>query len=467
MNRHYRTAVVQTHADAIAVSTGLASSGIFDTYVVYEDPFGWWIAGGVAAEFVLGPNTVRVTQHGQTTESPWRGDPLAVVQAFLATVDIADWRAYGWSAFELAYAIAGIATDEHVLLHLVIPETEIQLTPEHALVRSLDRTMLARVEDALTVPPVPAPSSPHGSVDVRLDTTADSYQASVSAIVRDIQAGRLQKAVLSRVVPVEEKIDFPASYLRGRRANTPARSFLLRMGGMQAFGFSPETVVEVDPHQRVVSQPLAGTRALTGDPEGDQALRDDLLADPKELHEHAISVKIAVDELTTACRPETVIVEEFMAVKERGSVQHLASRVAGQLPEDGNPWEAFAAVFPAVTASGVPKHAAYEAIRTHEPSRGLYAGTVMTVGADGSIDAALVLRSAFSFEGRTWLRAGAGVVAQSRPERELQETIEKLGSVRPHLVAQAKRPEPEIGIPSQVLVGVPSATMVGSTGDVA
>jgi salicylate synthase len=181
---------------------------------------------------------------------------------------------------------------------------------------------------------------------------------------------------------------------------------------------------------------VAGTRALTGDAGTDRRLREDLLADPKELHEHAISVKLAVDELAGSCEPDTVVVEEYMTVKERGSVQHLASRVVGRIPEGSGPWDAFAAVFPAVTASGVPKHPAYEAIRRYESEpRGPYAGTVLRVTQDG-MDAALVLRSVYAQEGRTWLRAGAGIVDQSRPERELEETKEKLRCVAGTLVAR-------------------------------
>ncbi|KOV90054.1 salicylate synthase [Nocardia sp. NRRL S-836] len=436
MNRHYRTAIVEAQSDPLTTVAGLATSGLLDTYVVYEDSQGWWVAGGAAAEIVLGPKTVRFTEGARTETRPWEGDPLAVVQSLLAGVGISGWRAYGWCAFELAYAIAGDAADEEVLVHLIIPETEIKLTPDQTFVRSLDRDALTAVEEALGSTAVLRTTA--RDVTVRLDATAFDYRIGVDAVVNDIEAGRMQKVVLSRVVPVDDEIDFPASYAAGRRVNTPARSFLLQMGDLKAFGFSPEIVVEVGAQQRVVSQPLAGTRALTGDPETDQALREDLLSDPKELHEHAISVKVAVDELTGTCAPDSVVVEEFMTIKERGSVQHIASRVAGRLNPDGNPWDAFAAVFPAVTASGVPKLAAYEAIRKYEPtSRGMYAGTVMTIGQDGTMDAALVLRSVFSRGGKTWLRAGAGVVANSLSERELEETNEKLACVHRSLIRRA------------------------------
>ncbi|MEU8653496.1 salicylate synthase [Streptomyces sp. NPDC048737] len=432
----YQEITVPTGVEPLVAATGLAASGLFSTYIVYEAVDGWSVAGGVAAEVVLKPDTVRCTKDGTTVERPWQGDPLAQVREFLDGLRLADWRAYGWSAFELAYAVAGRPVGDDVLLHLVVPRTETRLSGSHALVRGLDPQEMALVEKTLAGLE-PEADTGHRPVAVDIEAGADAYRASVATVVDRIRAGRLQKAVVSRTVPVTCDIDLPASYLAGRRANTPARSFLLNMGGLQALGFSPETVVEVGPDGTVSSQPLAGTRALTGDADEDRRLRENLLADPKELHEHAISVKVAVDELAGPCEPETVVVQEYMAVKERGSVQHLASRVVGRMAPESGPWDAFAAVFPAVTASGVPKHPAYDAISAVEPRpRGLYAGTVMTVAQDGSMDAALALRSVFRRNGETWLQAGAGIVERSLPERELEETREKLRCVAGCLVAR-------------------------------
>ncbi|MCM3926325.1 salicylate synthase, partial [Frankia sp. AiPs1] len=280
-----------------------------------------------------------------------------------------------------------------------------------------------------------------------LDHGADDYRRIVAGAVEDIQAGRFRKVILSRVVPVEGEIDLVATYERGRRGNTPARSFLLDVDGVRAIGFSPETVVEVGADGRVSTQPLAGTTAFDGGvgpdgPGGDRARREALLRDPKEIYEHAVSVQVAQDELRPLCAPGTLIVDEFMTVLERGSVQHLASRVSGRLAAGFDGWDALGAVFPSVTASGVPKDAACAAIRRYEPSpRGLYSGAVISATSDGALDAALVLRTVFQRDGRTWLRAGAGVVGASRPERELTETKEKLRSVSRFLVpAQPAQP---------------------------
>lgn len=251
--------------------------------------------------------------------------------------------------------------------------------------------------------------------------------------VETIRSGALAKAVISRRVPVPVPVDLPATLVRGREANTPARTFLLQTEAMAAVGFSPETVVEVAADGRVATTPLAGTRALVGDTADDAFLRGELLADPKEVFEHAVSVKAALGEMAGVC--DRVGVEEFMAVVPRGSVQHLASRVTGRLGPGRDCWNAFAVLFPAITASGVPKDAARALIRDLEGvPRGLYAGAVLTCDIRGELDAALVLRSVFQQEERTWLQAGAGLVADSRPDREFEETCEKLRSIAPYLV---------------------------------
>ncbi|MCZ9347467.1 salicylate synthase [Streptomyces sp. TRM76130] len=419
---------------------GFAASGLFGTTMVHEAAGEWSIAGGVAAEVIVDAASIRCTRDGVTRVEPWSGDPLTAVRNFLDGLPIHDWTAYGWCAFELSHAIAGMAVPQGTLLHLVVPETELRLVGSRVHLRSLEGdalttagNMVARIAAESTPTALPA-------VPADLEFDADDYRRSVASLVAEIHAGKLQKAILSREIPVAAEVDFPASFHKGRLENTPARSFLFDMGGLRCFGFSPETVVEVSADGRVSSQPLAGTRALTGDPQLDQKLRDDLLTDPKELHEHAISVKVAVDELIGPCVPESVVVQEYMSVKERGSVQHLASRVVGQLSQGASPWDAFAAVFPAVTASGVPKRAAYQAISRYERNqRGPYAGAVLKVGEDGAMDAALVLRSVYARSGRTWLRAGAGIVEHSTPDRELEETREKLRCVTASLVACADR----------------------------
>lgn len=447
--RHYFETRLGLISDPMTAVARLASSGLHADYVVYENSGTWSYAGGSFAEITLDRTGARLRQQEEVM-LPWDGRPLEQVQDLLDAVRIKDWRAYGWATFELSYAKDGDVRHigDQRLLHLVVPHTEIRIEGGEAHLRSADQATLTAALAALMSEDDESRTVPN-PVDVR-QAGADAYRRSVGAAVEAIQDQRLQKVIFSRVVPVDFEVDFVGTYLAGRRGNSPARSFLLRLGGIEATGFSPEIVARVDPDGRVVSQPLAGTRALTGDRIEDERLRRELLADPKEIYEHAISVKIAYDELLDVCAPGTVDVEEFMVVKERGTVQHLASRVSGQLDAGRGAWDAFKAVFPAVTASGVPKDAAYDSIRSNESeTRGLYSGAVLTLDQDGAMDAALVLRSVYRQNGRTWLRAGAGIVGGSRPERELEETCEKMGSIGRFLVPAA---EP---------VGVASAAMAG------
>ncbi|MGC9539617.1 salicylate synthase [Streptomyces sp. UG1] len=470
--------VVEAPHDPAEAAVRLARAGLGGEYVVYERAGTWAYAAGPAATVTLDAHEVTARCGNRSVTQPLdRQAPLEQIATVLAHLPHRDdWRAYGWATFELAHLLHPDTGDpgHDPLLHLMLPVTEVELTPGTAHIRTTDPEHVPLIAKALSRPMeqvgerpagqmgvssfeqvgVAAPTEQAGERPAGAERAADTerladaerllgsgtgaYQNAVARTVADIRAGRLQKAVLSRPLPLPEHLgpDLAATYLAGRRANTPARSFLLDLGGWRAAGFSPETVVEVDGDSRRVStQPLAGTRALATDPGETARLRADLLGDPKEIHEHALSVRLAVDEVSQVCGGrDAVVVEEFMTVRERGSVQHLASRVTGRLADDRGPWAALAALFPAITATGCPKPGALRAIGRYEDEpRGLYAGAVFTADADGGLDAALVLRTVFQRNGRSWLRAGAGVMGQSTPEREWEETCEKLRSVAPHL----------------------------------
>jgi salicylate synthetase len=185
----------------------------------------------------------------------------------------------------------------------------------------------------------------------------------------------------------------------------------------------------------VVTEPLAGTRAFGRGDDHDRAARDDLESNSKEIVEHAISVRSSLQEIAEVAEPGTAVVKDFMSVRERGSVQHLGSTVGARLHPSKDRMDALEALFPAVTASGIPKAQSVDAIlRLDKGQRGLYSGAVVMFSADGGMDAALALRSAYESNGQTWLRAGAGIIADSTPDREFEETCEKLTTLAPYLV---------------------------------
>ncbi|MFF0537952.1 salicylate synthase [Streptomyces coelicoflavus] len=440
------TSTLEPCPDLAAAATRLAQAALADQYMVYEAAGGvWHFAAGSAVHLTAHPTTITARAAGRTWTSPTDGRPLTAFADALAALSAAQDGArrhfYGWAAFELAHLLHADpgAAGDGPLLHALIPSVEVTLTGDRTVVRAVDEAWLRKVADLLAEPATrqlpPDGTTPDVTERIVAAGTA-AYGSAVSRTVEDIRAGLLEKAVVSRKVPLPAgpPVDFPATYLAGRRANTPARSYLLDLGGHRAAGFSPETVLEVGENGRVSTQPLAGTRARGTDPAENERLRAQLLTDPKEIHEHAVSVRLAWDEMAAVCRPGSVAVEEFMAVRPRGSVQHLASRLTGRLRPDAGPWDAFASLFPAITATGVPKRSALQALARHEQGRrGLYAGAVFRGSTDGDLDAALVLRTLLGEGDGAWLRAGAGVTAQSSPEREIEETCEKLRSVAPHL----------------------------------
>ncbi|HWU11496.1 MAG TPA: salicylate synthase [Streptomyces sp.] len=443
-----RSRTLEPCHDPAATATRLARAALADQYMVYEAAGGvWHFAAGSAVNLTAHATGIVARAAGRTWTAHTDGRPLAVFADALNALSASHGASaggrhfYGWAAFELAHLLHAdpAATGDSPLLHALIPSVEVTLAGDRTVVRAEDEAWLRKVADLLaepTTPQLPPDGTTPEATERIISSGTAAYGSAVSRTVEDIRAGLLEKAVVSRRVPLPAgpPVDFPATYLAGRRANTPARSYLLDLGSYRAAGFSPETVLEVEENGRVSTQPLAGTRAHGTDPAENDRLRTQLLTDPKEIHEHAVSVRLAWDEMASVCRPDSVAVEEFMAIRSRGSVQHLASRVTGRLRPDAGPWDAFASLFPAITATGVPKRSALQALARHEEGpRGLYGGAVFRGSTDGALDAALVLRTLIGEGGETWLRAGAGVTAQSSPEREIEETCEKLRSVAPHL----------------------------------
>jgi salicylate synthetase len=430
----YRSAETELPGDPVLLAARLAESGLFDQYVVYEREGDCWFAGGALGEIVVDRSEIRARWLTDETVTPLGAHPLRQVQEHLAAMDVAGWHAYGWMAFEFSH----LHTDrpdragDDRLLHLVVPHSEVRLRQNGALVRSADQETLDSLVALLSEPTVPRVAVPR---PIEVSGTGSGYPEMVTEALEEIRTTELQKVILSRTLTIPFPVDFVATYVHGRTHNTPARSYLLNLGGRRVVGFSPETVAEVDADGQVVTQPLAGTRARGLGEREDERLRAELLADPKEISEHVLSVKLAEEEMATVCRPGSVLVRDLLSVRQRGSVQHLGSSVHGELAEHASAWDVLRAVFPAVTASGIPKGPAYDCItRLERERRGIYSGAVLMAGSDGDLDAALVLRSLFEEGGRTWLRAGAGILSGSTPERELEETCEKLRSVAPYVV---------------------------------
>jgi salicylate synthetase len=411
-----------------------------DEYLLYERDGEWVLAIGVLAIVELDGDELRVTRNGVTRRQTWSGRPGPVLGEAVDRLLLERDHAFGWIAFEFCayhFGLQDRLAPRVPLARVFWPRIRIVVTDEAVRLFDGEERHCEAVRRLLDEG---LPATPSASV---IDVTADTsdYRARVAAAIGEIATGDYHKVILSRSVDVPFALDFPSSYRLGRQHNTPARSFLLRLGGFRALGYSPELVASVHEDGVVITEPLAGTRALGRGATRDRQARDDLETNTKEIVEHAMSVRCALREIAEVAEPGSAAVIDFMTVRERGSVQHLGSTVRARLDASKDRMDALEALFPAVTASGIPKAASVDAIlRLDESPRALYSGAVVMFSSDGRLDAALTLRTVYERGGRTWLQAGAGIIGASEPDREFEETCEKLATLAPHLVARHQLP---------------------------
>ncbi len=259
--------------------------------------------------------------------------------------------------------------------------------------------------------------------------TREGFEAAVRRAKEFIAAGDAFQIVLSQEFRRRTSVDPFLVYRALRALNPSPYLFYLSGGGATVLGSSPETLVKVV--DRTVSvRPIAGTRRRGADAAEDLALERDLLADEKELAEHRMLVDLGRNDVGRVARFGTVRVPSFLAVERYSHVMHIVSQVEGQLREGLTALDAFCAGFPAGTVSGAPKIRAMEIIDELETSRrGIYAGAVGYLDFAGNLDTCIAIRTLVFHDGQTRLRAGAGIVADSVPEKEYFETIHKASAL--------------------------------------
>jgi anthranilate synthase component I len=257
-----------------------------------------------------------------------------------------------------------------------------------------------------------------------------TFQASVAEAVRQIHAGEAIQVVLSRRLEAGYDGDPFDLYRALRRVSPAPYMFFLEFPEVALAGTSPEMLVRVEGGAAQVS-PIAGTRRRDDDPDEDARLEAELRADPKERAEHVMLVDLGRNDLGRVCRPGSVHVPRLMEVDRFSHVMHLVSVVTGRLRDGVDALDAFAACFPAGTVSGAPKIRAMELIEELETvRRGAYSGAVAHIAPGAAaLDACITIRTMVIRRGRVLVQAGAGVVSDSRPERELAETAEKARSL--------------------------------------
>jgi anthranilate synthase component I len=244
-----------------------------------------------------------------------------------------------------------------------------------------------------------------------------------------IQSGDIFQVVLSRRYKIPFKGSLLPFYRALRKINPSPYMYYLKFGDREIVGSSPEMLVRKT-RRTVETFPIAGTRPFTSDPSRNRALAAELLQDEKEKAEHVMLVDLARNDLGRVCEYGTVEVPEFMKIQGYSHVQHIVSRVTGRLRRDGTSTDLFKAVFPAGTVTGAPKVRAMQIIEELEVgARGPYAGAVGYFSSNGNADFAITIRTLFAQRGYCYLQSGAGIVADSVPDREWIESERKTAAL--------------------------------------
>jgi len=256
------------------------------------------------------------------------------------------------------------------------------------------------------------------------------FKSKVEIAKEEIRAGEAFQIVLSQRFSMPTSADALDIYRMLRLHNPSPYMYLFRFEeSYDVVGSSPEALVKVTDTQ-VMVHPIAGTRKRSASVEEDLRLGEELLADPKERAEHLMLVDLGRNDLGRVCRPGSVEVIDFMHIERYSHVMHIVSTVVGELASDKSPIDALFAVFPAGTLSGAPKPRAMEIIESLEPTRrALYGGAIGYFDFTGNIDTCIAIRTALVHNGMAYVQAGAGIVADSDPAAENDETLNKAAAV--------------------------------------
>ncbi|HMM10769.1 MAG TPA: anthranilate synthase component I family protein [Bacteroidales bacterium] len=263
---------------------------------------------------------------------------------------------------------------------------------------------------------------------LRSNTSDQQFMEMVARARQHCLRGDVFQMVVSRRYQVDYTGDDFNVYRALRRINPSPYLFYVDYGDYRLFGSSPESQLRIKEGKAILN-PIAGTTRRTGNAAADAALAEKLNADPKENAEHAMLVDLARNDLSRSCA--NVQVETFRETQYFSHVIHLVSKVSGSLRKPGDYLRVIADTFPAGTLSGAPKVRAMQLIDILEPhSRGFYGGAVGFIGLNGEVNLAILIRTFLSIHHRLFMQAGAGVVAASTPENELQEVNNKLAALR-------------------------------------
>ena len=301
--------------------------------------------------------------------------------------------------------------------------------------KSLYEAGIERLEDLMkrahSEVNTPIVTKPEGFVaEEQFLTDKPSFMKKVEKTKEYIHAGDIFQLVLSQRVRRKTWVDSVSIYRALRMLNPSPYTFLLDFADYQIVGSSPEMLVGLSGKKAVVC-PIAGTRKITGDSEADTAAEEEMVNDPKECAEHLMLVDLGRNDLGRVCEYGTVQVPRYAEVEHYSHVMHMVSRVEGTLKPEHSAFDLVRASFPAGTVSGAPKIRAIQLIdELEDEPRDFYAGAVGYFGSWGNLDTCIAIRTLVLQDGWATLQAGAGIVADSDPEFEWEETLSKLAAIR-------------------------------------
>jgi len=330
-------------------------------------------------------------------------------------------------------------------IHLVVTSDVSLTAPATAYADAVKRLMRLEKRLSRPLPKLPKPKSGKTKLKVVHRTRKKDYMAAVERTREYIRAGDVFQAVLSQRLDVEPGVDPFAVYRSLRIVNPSPYLYFLRVTPnalanpktkkiksaecLEVAGSSPEMLVRV--HQgKVEYRPIAGTRKRSANEAADQALEAEMLADAKERAEHVMLVDLGRNDVGRVSEYGTVEVDRLMFVERYSHVMHMVSTIEGKLKSGLSAVDALRACFPAGTLSGAPKVRAMEIIEELEPARrGLYGGAILYADFSGNLDSCITIRSMIAQNGQGHIQAGAGIVADSVPEAEYQECLNKAQAV--------------------------------------
>jgi anthranilate synthase component 1 len=405
------------------------------------------------------PDQVAIDENGTSRSIDHHGDPLNVLREFMAHFKPAPgdglprfWGGLvGYLTYEMVSFFEAIANRYPVdkpLAHFIIPDRlmvfdNIGHTLLCVAVAFMDgtRSPAQAYRDAsgglnhllaTLSTPLPASSEPLPAITEALCPVHDdeSYRVKVRTTKDYIRAGDIIQAVISQPFTYRGSVDPVGLYQAQRYVNPSPYLYFLNLEELTLVGSSPETMVRLE-NQVATLRPIAGTRPRGGSQQQDRALADELLGDEKERAEHLMLVDLGRNDLGRIASTGTVQVTDLMVVERYSHVMHLVSNISCELKSDRDAWDLLRASFPAGTLSGAPKVRAMEIIAELETEpRGPYGGAVGYISFSGNMDLAITIRTACLEKDVLTVRAGAGIVADSDPERERVETVNKAMAIQ-------------------------------------